>query len=111
MNADISKNKSRISNTEKIANKSIHSEEARECFKRHKIAEGISPFFSVSLTGPFKILSESQRDVSKSHAVSPKKIRNLSASLDKFIEQKHLEEKETRTEKHGRRSIELNLAR
>lgn len=72
MKADIFKNKSRIPNKKKIANKSIHSEEARECFKRHKTAEGISPFFSVSLTGPLKILSESQRDVSKPHAISPK---------------------------------------
>lgn len=37
-----------------------------------------------------------------------KKMRNFNASLAKFIEQKHLEEKETWTKKHGRKGIELN---
>jgi len=36
---------------------------------------------------------------------------NPDATSAKFIERKQLEEKETWTEKHGRRVIELNWAR
>lgn len=64
-----------------IATKNIHSEEAREYFKGRKIAEGFSPASSVSLTGLLKILSELQKDVSKSHIISPPKRWEISMQV------------------------------
>lgn len=86
----------------------IHSEEAKECFKGHKIAEGFSPTSSVNLTGLLKSYLNHRKTRPSLTSFLQKKMRNLNASLAKFIEQKHLEEKETWTEKHGRRGIELN---